>query len=787
MVETTAPAKAVPSQVGAREKRPRDAEFLRGRASYLDDIDVPHLSHVAFVRSTEAHALIRQIDKTAAAAVEGVRAVLTLADLAPVATAPRMPLIAAPGKATIPSTPFILADKEVAFVGEIVAMVVATSRYAAEDAASQVEIEYEPLPAVTDLLGAVEPGAPTVRSELASNVLATYRVDYGDTDKAFSGDALIVKDVITLHRGGGHPMEGRGIVVEPRAREGSLTVWASTQMPNDLQQAVIAATGTNDDRVRVISPDIGGGFGPKYCVYPEEIAVACAAKLLDCPLKWVEDRREHFLGAIQERDQHWTVEIAVGRDGKLRGVRGHMVHDQGAYTFKAANLPYNSATAVPGPYLLPAYCMDVTVAFTNKAPVSSVRGAGYPQAAFVMERLMDRAADELGMDRAHFRAGNLIPASKMPYSKPLKARSGAGIVYDSGDYPAAQKKVLAAADWAGFAGRRDEALRRGRHLGIGLANAVKGTGRGPFETGIVRVAASGQVSVYTGACEMGQGLTTALAQICAQELGVEPAAINVVTGDTAASTLGLGGFASRQLVTAGSSVRLASRAVAAKAKQLASHMLETAEADLELRNGRVEIKGVPGRGVALGELARVLRGAPGYAFPEGLTPGLESSEAWQTGPLAYANTTHVAEVEVDVETGGVEILRYVALQDSGTLINPLLVEGQMIGGIAHGIGNALYESMRYDTAGQPQTTTLADYLIVSAGEVPRIEAIFTQSPSPNNPLGAKGAGEVGTIPAAAAVISAIEDALRSFGVRISQAPVSPVEIRGMIAAARATA
>ena len=773
------------SRVGARQTRPRDAEFLRGRACYLDDLDAPGALHVAFVRSAEAHARIRSIDTTAAAAVAGVHAVLTLADLAAVATAPRMPLIAAPGKAATPQTPFILADREVAFVGEIVAMVVGRSRYQAEDAAALVDVDYEPLAIVTDPVAAIEPGAAPVRTELSSNVLATYRVDYGDIDAAFAGDVLVIEDVIDIHRGGGHPMEGRGILVEPTPRDGGLTVWASTQMPNDLQQAVIAATGANDDRVRVISPDIGGGFGPKYCVYPEEIAVACAAKLLGVPLKWVEDRREHFLGAIQERDQHWRVAIAVSRDGKLRGVRGHMIHDQGAYTFKAANLPYNSATAVPGPYLLPAYLMDVTVAFTNKAPVSSVRGAGYPQAAFVMERLMDRAADALVLDRARFRADNLIPASKMPYAKPLKARSGAGIVYDSGDYPAAQARVLEAAGWAEFEQRRAEAAESGRHLGIGIANAVKGTGRGPFETGIVRIAASGQVSVYTGAVEMGQGLTTALAQICADELGVETAKVNVVTGDTAASTLGLGGFASRQLVTAGSSVRLASRAVAAKAKRLASHMLETAESDLELRDGRVEIRGVPGRGVPLGELSRVLRGAPGYAFPEGLTPGLESSEVWQTGPLAYANTTHVAEVEVDVDTGGVTILRYVALQDSGTLINPLIVEGQLVGGIAHGIGNALFESMRYDASGQPQTTSLADYLITGAGEMPRVSSIFTQSPSPNNPLGAKGAGEVGTIPAAAAVIAAIEDALRPFGVRIAKAPVSAVELREMIDAGRA--
>lgn len=766
--------------VGQRTLRPRDGAFLSGHAGYLDDIAVPGLRHVAFVRSPHAHARIVGIDTAAAVAVDGVRAVVTLADLSRVATAPRMPLIAAPGKSAVPATPCILADKEVAFVGEIVAMVVGDTRYAAEDGAARVDVDYETLPATTDLVAAVAAASPLVRSELTTNVLSHYRVEYGDIEAAFSGDALVFSDTIDIHRGGGHPMEGRGIVVLPQPHDDGLVVWASTQMPNDLHQAVISATGVHDDCVRVVTPDIGGGFGPKYCVYPEEIAVACAARLLRCPLKWIEDRREHFLGAIQERDQHWTVEIAVGRDGRLRGLRGHMLHDQGAYTFKAANLPYNSATAVPGPYLLPAYRMDVTVAFTNKAPVSSVRGAGYPQAAFVMERLMDRAAVELGLDRARFRADNLIPASKMPYAKPLKARSGAPIVYDSGDYPAAQSRVLDAADWPGFPARRAAALQRGRYLGIGIANAVKGTGRGPFETGIVRIAASGRVSVYTGAVEIGQGLTTALAQICAEELGLDPASIAVVTGDTAASPLGLGGFASRQLVTAGSSVRLASRTVAAKARRLAAHMLEVAEVDLELRDGRIEIKGVPGRGVELGELARVLRGAPGYAFPEGMTPGLEAAEAWQTGPLAYANTTHVAEVAVDVETGGVEILRYVALQDSGVLINPLLVEGQLIGGIAHGIGNAIYERMQYHADGQPLSTTLADYLIAGAGEVPRIEAIFTQSPSPNNPLGAKGAGEVGTIPAAAAVISAIEDALRPFGVRISQAPVSPIELRALI-------
>ena len=773
--------------IGTRTLRPRDGAFLTGRGTYLDDIAVPGVLHVAFARSTVAHGLIRSIDTAPAKAMAGVVAVLTIDDLARVSTTRRMPLIAAPAAAKEPTTPFILADREVAFAGELVALVVGETRYAAEDGAALIAVDYETLPVITDARAGVEAGAARVRTELKSNVMSRQRVEYGDIAAAFGPGALVFEEEIAIHRGCGHPMEGRGIVVECRPGSEQITAWSSTQMPNDLQQTIIVATGAHDDAVRVITPDVGGGFGPKYCVYPEEIAVVLAARLLGTPLKWVEDRREHFLGAIQERDQYWTVEIALDPDGTLRGVRGHLLHDQGAYAMKAANLPYNSATAVPGPYLLPAYAMGVTVAHTNKVPVSSVRGAGYPQAAFVMERLMDRAAAELGMDRAELRARNLIPASKMPYHKPLKARSGSAIVYDSGDYPAAQARTLAAADWAGFRARQADARRHGRYLGIGLANAVKGTGRGPFEYARVRVAASGKVSVYTGACEMGQGLSTALAQICAEELGVRAQDVSVIAGDTSVAPLGLGGFASRQLVTAGSSVKLSARKVADKARKLASHMLETSEADLVLADGRVHVAGVRDRGVALGEIARILRGAPGYAFPEGLDPGLEANENWQTGPLAYANVCHVAEVEVDVETGLVHVLRYVALQDSGTLVNPLLVEGQARGGITHGIGNAIYELMRWDEAGQPLTTNFAEYLIATAPELPRFETLFEQSPSPNNPLGAKGAGEVGTIPAAAAVISAIEDALAPFGARIAQAPIMPAEILALVTGRRHTA
>ncbi len=463
------------------------------------------------------------------------------------------------------------------------------------------------------------------------------------------------------------------------------------------------------------------------------------------------------------------------------GIRGRLIHDLGAYALQDVNIPYNSASMLSGPYMLPALAIDVIVAATNKTPVSSVRGAGYPQAAFAMERVMDRLARELRLDRTEVRRRNLIPPEKMPYTKPLKARSGAAMAYDSGDYPACQAQVLQAAGWQDFPQRQAAARREGRYIGIGLAHGIKGTGRGPFESGLVRVSNAGRVSVFTGAAAIGQGLHTALAQICANELGLRTQDITVVPGDTAGVSLGLGAFASRQTVTAGSSVLLAARAVADKAKKLASHMLEAAEHDLEIVNGEVRVVGAPQLSVKLGELARILKGAPGYGFPADIDPGLDANVNWRTDALAYANACHVAEVEVDPDTGGVKLLSYVALQDSGTLINPMLVEGQVRGGVAHGIGNAMLEWMGYDAAGQPLTTSFADYLLPSATEVPAIETLFRETPSPLNPLGAKGAGEVSTIPAAAAVISAIEDALQPFGVHIAQTPVTPQKLVELIA------
>lgn len=771
----------MPPLIGSRIARLEDEPLLRGRGRFVDDIAVAGMRHAAFVRSPHPHASIKSIDKTAALALPGVHAVLTLDDLAKVMVQRRMVRHSNSGMPLDRAWPFALADGEVSYVGEPVALVLADSRHVAEDAAALVAVDYEPLPFVADVRRAA--GLPPVRRELNSNVITSYKVAFGDADAAFRQAAHVFKQELWQHRGAAHSIEARGTLVEVRQADGGITVHASTQKAHDLAQTLTSLMDF-DQTLRVAAPDIGGGFGAKLCVYSEDVALVAAAKLSGCSVKWAEDRREYFTNAVHERDQYWALEVAVDGTAKVLGIRGKLLHDTGAFTLQDPNIPYNSASTMSGPYAVPALAIDVTIAMTNKTPVSSVRGAGYPQAAFAMERLLDLVARQMKLDRAEVRARNLIPKEKMPYQKPLKARSGMTIEYDSGDYPACQAEALQAAGWDDFPARQQAARAQGRHLGIGLAHGVKGSGRGPFESGLVRISRTGRVTVFTGASAMGQGLGTAMAQIAASELGVDVAKVQVVAGDTVGVSLGLGGFASRQTVTAGSSVLLAARAVADKAKKVASHVLEAAEHDLELVEGEVRVVGAPQLNVKLGEIARILQGAPGYGFPPGVDPGLEANIMHRTDALCYANGCHVAEVEVDAETGEVKILRYVALQDSGRLINPMMVEGQIHGGVAHGIGNALYEWMGYDEGAQPVTTTFADYLLPSATEVPMLITLYKETPSPLNPLGVKGVGEAGTIPAAAALISAIEDALSPFNVRIAQVPLTPMKLVELIRTAK---
>lgn len=770
--------------IGSNVPRLEDGPLLRGHGRYVDDLTVPGVLHVAFVRSPHPHALIRNITKDAALALPGVHAVLTLDDIAAVMASRRMTRTSNSGIPLDHAWPFALADGEVAYVGEPVAMVAAGSRYLAEDAAALVEVAYDIQPHAADCRKATE--SPPVRRELSSNIVTSYKVRFGDADAAFAKAAKIIKQDLWQHRGGGHSIETRGIVTEYHAADGSITAHASTQKAHDLQQTLTSLMDF-DESLRVVAPDIGGGFGPKLCVYSEDVAVVAATRLLRRSLKWIEDRREYFTNAVHERDQYWNLEIAVDADAKILGVRGKLLHDMGAYAIQDPNIPYNSASTMSGPYVVANLQIEVTIVTTNKTPVSSVRGAGYPQAAFAMERLMDLVSREMKLDRAEVRRRNLIPADKMPYVKPIKARSGMTVEYDSGDYPACQETVLKAVGWDEFPARQARARTEGRYIGIGLAHGVKGSGRGPFESGLVRVSRTGRVTIFTGASAMGQGLATALAQIAASQLGIAADRIQVIAGDTAGVSLGLGGFASRQTVTAGSSVLLAAQSVADKAKKVASQVLEASEHDLELAGGEVRVVGAPQLSVKLGEIARILQGAPGYSFPPGVEPGLEASVMHRTDALAYANGCHAAEVEVDIETGEVHVVNYVALQDSGILINPMMVDGQIQGGIVHGIGNALFEWMGYDEQAQPVTTTYADYLLPTATEVPMLKTLYKQTPSPLNPLGVKGVGEAGTIPAAAAVVSAVEDALSAFNVRIDFQPVTPIRLLALIHQAKRAA
>ncbi|WP_233772426.1 xanthine dehydrogenase family protein molybdopterin-binding subunit [Achromobacter sp. AONIH1] len=765
---------------GMGEGTPRieDAALLRGEARFLDDIPVATPLHACFVRSPHAHARIVSIDLSAARAMPGVTAAYAAADLYGELTEWRMPLGFALADLPANATPFVLAGSEVAFAGEAVAVVLADSRRQAEDAAAVAWVEYEALAAVADCRAALEEGSPRVRSELESNLLQRYTLEHGDCEAAFAGAAWVFAERFWTHRGAAHPMEGRGVLAAPDAAGDALTVWSSTQMAHELHYAIALMLGQPEDQLRVIAPEVGGGFGAKFMIYPEEIVVPAVARKLGRAVKWVEDRREHFLSAIQERDQYWSVEFAADARGQILGVRGEMVHDHGAYTPQGTNVPYNSASSLSGPYLVPACRLQVSVVHTNKVPVATVRGAGYPQAAFVMERMLDRIAQGVGIDRAECRRRNLIPADQIPYVKPLKSRAGVPLTIDSGDFPALQARALAEIGYAEFDARRREAAARGLCRGIGLANGVKPTGRGPFESARVRIAPSGQISVYTGALAMGQGIATTLAQLCAAHFGVAAQAVQVRAGDTAFVSHGMGGFASRQAMMAGSAVTLAASRVRAKALRSAAALLGVEEDCLLLADG--EIKTPDGRAVSLARLATLWKGVPGYALPGRDDPGLDETAHFYCDAQSYAGASHACEVEVDPGTGAVHLLRYVAVHDSGRIINPALAGGQVHGGVAHGIGNALFEWMGYDAGAQPITTTFAEYLLPTAPELPRIDVLFQPSPTTLNPLGVKGIGECATVPVAAAVIGAVEDALRAHGVRIAEFPLTPMRLLALI-------
>lgn len=766
--------------IGLRIPRLEDRRLLRGEGRFVDDIELPGLLHASFLRSALAHARIGRIELARARAAPGVCAVLTHADLRPLFTSDRMPLALPSAAIRFNVDPPCLATGEVCHVGEPIAVVIAESRALAEDAARLIDVEYEPLVAVVDPRVGLKPGAPKARLDCPDNLVAQHVIEYGDADAAFRAAAHTMSECFRLNKGGGHSIETRGVVALINSAEGMLTVWNGTQMPHRAKAILVAALGLSEHQVRVITPDVGGGFGPKAVFHAEELAVPAAAILLGAPIKWIEDRAESFTATAQERDQIWDMHAAFDPVGKLLGIRGQMFHDHGAATPYGVALPYNAATNLIGPYILPSYRLVVSLCLTNMVPASSTRGAGRPQGTFVMERLLDRAALELGLGRDEIRRRNLIGPQQMPYATPVKQRDGNPMVYDSGDYPQSQQQALAVAGFADFPERQAAARRQGRCIGLGLGNYVEGTGRGPFESASVRVGASGRVIVGTGATTQGQGTKTMLAQLVAGILGIGPDDIVVIAGDTAASPLGLGAFASRQAVTAGNAAYLAARAVAEKAKETASALLEVAVADLELAGGMVRVKGVPDLGRSLREVAHALSGVPGYALPGNIAPGLAAAIDYQPTAMTFCNGTHVVEAEVDRETGAVRLNRYVVVHDCGRMINPQMVEGQVQGGVVHGIGATLFECMKFDAAGQPLTVSYGDYLLPTSDVVPPIEIHHMESPSPLNPLGVKGTAESGTVGACNAIVSAIEDALRPLQIRITELPVTPARLLALI-------
>ena len=766
---------------GTRAKRLEDPSLLRGKANFIDDIQFPAMLQAAFVRSPFAHAGVKGINIEAALAHPGVHAVLTMDDIRPHLINERLVVgMPSPSYKQNRDRPALAYD-EVTYVGEPVAVIVAENRYIAEDAATKVDVDYDPLPASADCRDAMAPGAPVAHRDADHNLLAEFNMEYGDVSGAFAAATHVFSESLWIPRGGSHSIECRGCVASFDCAADEVTLWSSTQMPHSFRTTFTDMTGHDENQLRVITPDVGGGFGPKLVVYQEDIVLTLATRIINRPIKWVEDRREHFIATTQERDQYWEAEIAVDSEGKILGIKSDVIHDHGAFTARGVNLPYNAAETIPLPYEVPAFSTHVRLALTNKVPVTPVRGAGHPQGVFVMERLMDRVASELSIERDEVRRRNLIPGDKMPYEKPLKTRGGMPVLLDSGDYPLCQQSALDKADWSGFRTRQEKALAEGRYIGIGLANYVKGTGRGPFESVTVRIGPSGKIHVYTGGTAIGQGTRTMMAQIVGEKFGGDMENITVTAGDTGTISLGIGTSNSRLAVVAGSSAHVAAEKVREKALKVAAHMLEAAEEDLEIENGGIHVRGIPELKVTLGQVAHAVAGTPGYALPGGIEPGMEATEHVVLDNLAFACGTAVVEVEVDIETGGVEVLKYVISHDSGTIINPMIVDGQVQGGTAHGIGNTLFEWMGYDADANPVTTNFAEYLLVSATEMPNIEIIHHESPSPLNPLGVKGVGECGVVPAPSAIISAVEDALKPFHIHLTRAPLMPSDIIQAIA------
>jgi len=777
--------------VGRALPRREDRRLLTGRGQFIADLDLPHMLHAVFVRSPVAHARIGSVHLAQALAAPGVVCALTGADL--LALLPPVPdtQLSLPSKWTAlvqhkfinPQQPLLAHDK-VRHVGEAVAVIVAESRYAAEDAAQLVGLDLDPLPPVVDPEAALRPGAPIVHDKFHTNLIGAFTIGKGDIDTALARSPHKLKRRLHHHRYAAAPMECRGVVGLHDPRTDSVTIWSATQVVHWVRREVAAVLRLPEARVRCLALDVGGGFGVKGHVYPEDLLIPFLARRLARPVQWIEDRREHLMCSCHSRDQIHDVEVGFDDEGRILALRDRFIVDCGAWNPIGAGVVYNTAVHLTGPYKIDALAIEARIAATNKVPNAPYRGAGRPEAAFAMERIVDLVAAELGLEPADIRLRNMIRADEMPYRVGIPYRDGEPIVYDGGDYPRALRQALAALGGvADFRERQRLAREKGRYLGLGIGCYVEGTGVGPFESATVRIDPSGKIFVSSGACSQGQGMETIFAQVVADTWSVDPEDVVISLADTAGIAIAFGTIASRSTVTLSAAIHGASERLRAKVFAIAANLLECAASDLELRKNGVGILGVPGAEVSLAEVARAARPGWDHRRPPGVDAGLEETYYYEPPTVTWSYAVHAAVLDVDIELGRVSIDKYAIAHDCGVVVNPMLVEGQIVGGAAQGIGGALLEEFNYDADGQLLAGSLMDYMLPTACDIPRMVLIHQHSPSPLNPLGVKGVGEGGPIAPPAVIANGVCDALRPFGLEFNRLPITPQAIQQAIASA----
>lgn len=767
-------------------KRTEDPPLLMGRAHFIGDIALPGLRAVAFLRSPHAHARIVAIDVSAALAMPGVDAVVTGADLA---TTTRPIRAAMSGAGYQESGWPALAVGKARFAGEPVAAVVAADRYRAEDALEAIRVTYDPLPAVADAEASMRAGAPRLHEEMADNIIFHTHFENGGVDAALASADIRVSETFRHRRCSSVPMEPRGVMAAVDPVDGTLTVWASSQTPHLMRSGLAEALGLPDSRIRVLCPSVGGGFGPKMHLYPEDVVVAELARRVRRPVRWLEDRRENLLSSAQARDHINHVEVGARADGTLVALRSTLICDSGAYSVypvTASLEPLTAAGILPGPYRLLALAYDAYAVATNKCPAGAYRGVGMALGTYVRERLVDMIARRAGFDPAEVRRRNFIDAEELPYT------TASGLVVDSGDFAQSFDRALEASDYAALRSR-PRRTPAGKYRGIGLAAYTEFTGMGSgtfrrrgmrqvsgHDAATVRVEPTGEVRAFVSAASQGQGHATTLAQVLADELGADLAAVTVVEGDTERCPYGSGSFASRSMVVSGGALVLAARRVREKIVKIAGHMLEAAPEDLTIDGGTIAVRGAPGRTLTIAEVAGLAYRPAGGTLPPGVDPALEATQYYDPPPATFSNGAHVAVVEVDVETGLVTLVRHVVVEDCGRIVNPMIVDGQTHGGVAQGIGNALYEEIAYDDNGQPLTTTFMDYLIPGTTDVPPLDVVHMETPPAVTVSGFKGMAEGGTIGATAAVANAVADALLPLGLEVRELPLTPDRVYRLV-------